>query len=45
MIVFCNVKKMYIRLKMGRSGSVVVCLTRDRGVAGSNITGGTVLCH
>ena len=25
-------------------GSVVVCLTRDREVAGSSLTGGTVLC-
>ena len=25
-------------------GSVVECLTQDRGVAGSNLTGGTVLC-
>ena len=27
-----------------RSGSVVECLTRDRGVAGSSLTGVTVLC-
>ena len=25
-------------------GSVVECLTRDRGVVGSSLTGGTVLC-
>ena len=28
-----------------RSGSVVKGLTRYRGVAGSSLTGGTVLCH
>ena len=28
----------------GRSGSVVECLTRDRGAAGSSPTGVTVLC-
>ena len=28
-----------------RSGSVVECLTRDRGAAGSSLTGVTVLCH
>ena len=27
-----------------RSGSVVECLTRDRGAAGSSLTGVTVLC-
>ena len=27
-----------------RSGSVVECLTRDRGAAGSNLTGVTALC-
>ena len=27
-----------------RSGSVVECLTRDRGAAGSSITGVTALC-
>ena len=27
-----------------RGGSVVECLTRDRGVVGSNLTRGTVLC-
>ena len=29
---------------MGRSGSVVECLTRDRGVAGLSLTGVTTLC-
>ena len=28
-----------------RSGSVLESLTRDRGVAGSSLTGGTALCH
>ena len=27
-----------------RSGSVVECLTRDRGAAGSSLTGVTALC-
>ena len=27
-----------------RSGSVVECLTRDRGAAGSNLTSVTALC-
>ena len=27
-----------------RGGSVVECLTQDRGVAGSSLTGGTALC-
>ena len=27
-----------------RSGSVVECLTQDRGVAGSSLTGVTALC-
>ena len=27
-----------------RSGSVVECLTQDRGAAGSNLTSVTVLC-
>ena len=29
---------------MERSGSVVECLTRDRGAAGSGLTGVTALC-
>ena len=29
---------------MERSGSVVECLTRDRGAAGSSLTGVTALC-
>ena len=29
---------------MERSGSVVECLTQDRGAAGSSLTGITVLC-
>ena len=28
----------------GHSGSVVECLTRDRGAVGSSLTGVTVLC-
>ena len=40
-------KKKYGNMKveeMERSGSVVECLTRDRGAAGSSLTGVTVLC-
>ena len=28
-----------------RSGSVVECLTRERGAAGSSLTSVTALCH
>ena len=31
-------------LKLEHSGSAVECLTRDRGTAGSSLTGVTVLC-
>ena len=31
-------------LEGGRSGSVVVCLTRDQGAVGSSPTGVTALC-
>ena len=32
------------RIVNERSGSVVECLTRDRGAAGSSLTGVTALC-
>ena len=35
---------MKIQFNLERSGSVVVCLTRDRGAAGSSLNGVTVLC-
>ena len=38
---FCPLSVHYIR---ERSGSVVECLNRDRGAAGSSLTGVTVLC-
>ena len=34
---------LYVALRES-SGSVVECLTRDRGAAGSSLTGVTVLC-
>ena len=35
---------LFIFLSRERSGSVVECLTRDRGAAGSSLTGVTALC-
>ena len=32
------------KLSEEHGGSVVKCLTRDRGVVGSSLTGGTVVC-
>ena len=37
-------KLMFYYNRGGRSGSVVECLTRDRGAVGSSLTGVTVLC-
>ena len=34
----------YLTFQRERSGSVVQCLTRDRGAAGSSLTGVTALC-
>ena len=36
--------KVISKVLMERGGSVVECLTQDRGVEGSSLTGGTVLC-
>ena len=39
------IKKVFIQVPaLERSGSVVECLTRDREVACSSLTGGTALC-
>ena len=35
--------KNHIKYRRERSGSVVECLTRDRGAAGSSLTGVTAL--
>ena len=35
---------LYVQSVWERSGSVVECLTRDRGAAGSSLTGVTALC-
>ena len=40
----CTGSSESIHVKMPISGSVVECLTRDRGAAGSGLTGATVLC-
>ena len=37
-------KILSLRNTWERSGSVLECLTRDRGAAGSSLTGVTVLC-
>ena len=34
----------YTKSRLERSGSAVECLTRDRGVTGSSLTGVTALC-
>ena len=39
-----SVRVLDTRLRGERSGSVVECLTRDRGAAGSSLTGVTVFC-
>ena len=39
-----SLKMSYLSVCGVRSGSVVEFLTRDQGVAGSSLTGGTVLC-
>ena len=39
-----RLKQFYCTILRERSGSVVVCLTRDRGVAGSSLTGVSALC-
>ena len=39
-----NVKNLLIDSHHQHSGSVVECLNRDQGVAGSSLTGGTALC-
>ena len=36
---------LYIELEREHSGSVVECLTRDRGAVESSLTGVTALCH
>ena len=41
---FCLSKSIAIWDDRGHSGSVVECLTRDRGAVGSSLTGVTVLC-
>ena len=41
---WCEQLSSWYSHKRERSGSVVVCLTRDRGAAGSSITWVTVLC-
>ena len=40
---FQNIKY-YIKIDRERNGSVIECLTLDRGAAGSSLTGVTVLC-
>ena len=51
-IIECDPLKKYVSrmhvsfsLYSERSGSVVECLTRDPGSAGSSLTGVTALCH
>ena len=39
----CGTETVKILKKWGRSGSVVECLTRDRGAAGSSLTSVTAL--
>ena len=39
-----RMKKIYLKSGREHSGSVVDCLTRDRGAAGSSLTGVTALC-
>ena len=36
--------KFHMEYSGGRCDSLVECLTRDQGVAGSSLTGGTVMC-
>ena len=51
-IMTCNIelhKKLHYKrsglyFTRGQSGSVVECLTRERGATGSSLTGVTVLC-
>ena len=48
LFLFCHLKQLTLvwicNLIKEHGGSVVECLTRDRGVAGSRLTGGTALC-